>query len=130
MLAYDALVGGDETPLDAAGRAFAEERIARERAGRYAKLRTAPARVWRFLNRTHVLASNLLLENSRANRLLVWDWFAMAHARPEGFCMSHTEDQACALSSHPLWLDTIYLTHHDVSYADYFTLTTSRTLAL
>ena len=54
MLAYD----------DAAGRAFAELRIQHERPGRYAKLRTAPARVWRFLNRTHLLASNLLLENT------------------------------------------------------------------
>ena len=71
MLAYDELVGGDETPLDAAGRAFAELRIKNERPGRYAKLRTAPARVWRFLNRTHILASNLLLENTRANRLVV-----------------------------------------------------------
>ena len=68
MLAYDELVGGDETPLDAAGRAFAELRIQHERPGRYAKLRAAPARVWRFLNRTHLLASNLLLENTRANR--------------------------------------------------------------
>jgi len=116
MLAFDDLVGGDETPLDAAGRAFAEERIAHEKPGRYAKLRTAPARVWRFLNRTHILASNLLLENNRANRLLVWDWFAMAHAKPQGFCMSHTEDQA-ALSllvqnrSLPVLNPCVYLTH-------------------
>ena len=144
MLAYDELVGGDETPLDAAGRAFAELRIKNERPGRYAKLRTAPARVWRFLNRTHILASNLLLENTRANRLvvvgssstttnylittmtyyysstanrlLVWDWFAMAHARPQGFCMSHTEDQA-ALSllvqnrSLPVLNPCVYLAH-------------------
>ena len=80
MLAYDELVGGDEAPLDAAGRAFAELRIQHERPGRYAKLRAAPARVWRFLNRTHLLASNLLLENTRANRRV---------ARPATRCHGH-----------------------------------------
>ena len=50
------------------------------------------------------------------SRLLVWDWFAMAAARPQGFCMSHTEDQA-ALSllvqnrSLPVLNPCVYLTH-------------------
>ena len=94
VLAYTELIGGDDAPLDAAAAGFAERLVSRERPGRYAQLLGKPARLWRFLNRTHQLASNLLLENTRANRLLVWDWFAMAHARPRGFCMSHTEDQA------------------------------------
>ena len=105
LLAYADLVGGaDEAPLEPRGAAaaFAAQRIRDEKPGRYGQLRRAPARLWRFLNRTHVLASNMLLENTRRNRLLVWDWFAMAHARSaffrgaksSGFCMSHTEDQA------------------------------------
>ena len=46
----------------------------------------------------------------------MWDWFAMAAARPQGFCMSHTEDQA-ALSllvqnrSLPVLNPCVYLTH-------------------
>lgn len=47
-----------------------------------------------FGNLPHVLSSNILLENTRENRLLVWDWMWMALARPEGFCFSHVQDQA------------------------------------
>ena len=116
MLAYADLVGGDDAPLDAGGAAFAEDRIKNERPGRYFQLRDAPARLWHFLNRTHILASNLLLENTRANRLLVFDWLAMAAARPRGFCKSHTEDQAAFTMlaqnrSLPLLNPCVYLTH-------------------
>ena len=52
------------------------------------------SRVWRALSRAHLLASNILLENTRENRLLVWDWFAMMHVHPHAACVSHTQDQA------------------------------------
>ena len=46
----------------------------------------------------------------------MWDWFAMAAARPQGFCMSHTEDQATFTMlvqnrSLPLLNPCVYLTH-------------------
>ena len=50
--------------------------------------------MWRALSRAHLLASNILLENTRENRLLVWDWFAMMHVHPHAACVSHTQDQA------------------------------------
>ena len=47
-----------------------------------------------FLYRPHVLTSNMLLRNNADNRALIWDWLIMALARPEAFCISHTQDQA------------------------------------
>ena len=47
-----------------------------------------------FLKRPHVLNTNILLENTPQNRLLVWDWLAMALAKPGPFCNSHVQDQA------------------------------------
>jgi len=47
---------------------------------------------WR--SRFHILNSNILLENTPENRLLVWDWLSMYLAKPGGFCGSHTQDQA------------------------------------
>ena len=47
-----------------------------------------------LMQRPLVLNSNMLLENTRANRELVWDWLGMAVARPHAFCMAHTQDQS------------------------------------
>lgn len=47
-----------------------------------------------ILARPHLLNSNILLRNSAATRLLVWDWLQMAIAKPKAFCSSHTNDQA------------------------------------
>lgn len=47
-----------------------------------------------LMQRPLVLNSNLLLENTPSNRLLVWDWLGMAVARPHAFCSSHVQDQA------------------------------------
>lgn len=47
-----------------------------------------------FLKQPHVLNTNILLENTPQNRLFVWDWLAMALAKPRPFCNSHVQDQA------------------------------------
>jgi len=47
-----------------------------------------------FSDLPHLLDSNILLENTRDNRLLVWDWLWMALRRPEAFCISQVQDQA------------------------------------
>ena len=46
------------------------------------------------MRRPHVANSGIALINSALNRLLIWDWLALAVARPRGFCASHTQDQA------------------------------------
>ena len=47
-----------------------------------------------LLQRPLILNSNILLENTPANKLLVWDWLQMAVQRPSAFCTSHVQDQA------------------------------------
>ena len=47
-----------------------------------------------LLQRPLILNSNILLENTASNRLLVWDWLQMAVQRPSAFCISHVQDQA------------------------------------
>ena len=47
-----------------------------------------------LLQRPLILNSNILLENTPANRLLAWDWLQMAVQRPNAFCTSHVQDQA------------------------------------
>ena len=47
-----------------------------------------------LMQRPLILNSNILLENTHDNRLLVWDWLHMAVRRPEGFCWSHPQDQS------------------------------------
>ena len=47
-----------------------------------------------LLQRPLILNSNILLENTPVNRLLVWDWLQMAVQRPSAFCISHVQDQA------------------------------------
>ena len=46
------------------------------------------------MQRPLLLNSNVLLENTATNRLLVWDWLGLAMAKPEAFCNSHVQDQA------------------------------------
>merc|ERR1712192_166044 len=40
-----------------------------------------------------VLNSNIILENTVENQLLVWDWLQMALKKPETFCASSIQDQ-------------------------------------
>ena len=47
-----------------------------------------------FWYRPHLLNSNILLENTPQNRLLIWDWLSMAIVKPTGFCNSQVQDQA------------------------------------
>ena len=47
-----------------------------------------------FSVRPQLLNTNLLLENTPAARLFVWDWLHMALVKPKGFCASHVQDQA------------------------------------
>ena len=47
-----------------------------------------------LLQRPLILNSNILLERTAVNQLLVWDWMHMAVERPSAFCMSHIQDQA------------------------------------
>ena len=46
------------------------------------------------LQKPHVLNSNVLLEHTDENRRLVQRWIELAISKPDGFCSSHTNDQA------------------------------------
>jgi len=49
----------------------------------------------RFMNSQHILTANLLLQNTRYNRMLVQSWLNMALQHPQAFCASSwTQDQA------------------------------------
>lgn len=70
-----------------------------------------------FFRRPTVLDSTLILANSPEMRALMWDWLQMAVAKPEGFCSSHTQDQAAWAilvqnRSLPLLNFNAYGTHH------------------
>lgn len=49
-----------------------------------------PNREW-LLNAPALLNTHILIKNTVANRLLIWDLLAMALAKPRGFCASHPQ---------------------------------------
>merc|ERR1712232_1120345 len=47
-----------------------------------------------FLDQAHILNSNIVLRNTRANKELVQDRLRMALTQPDAFCAADTQDQA------------------------------------